>query len=176
MAAAINGKRSSRPMTRDIAKYPRTNYPVPKKRFDKEIRAFADEALAQSKSRKAVDRRPLAWRIQRRDHAYAGVSAGRRSARRPHSRREEYALENRDERRWHLQTSATSCAKIYFDQCRCEARHGHDRLLPDRGTLEPHLVCAHLSASASTTCAITTAPGRNGATKSARRLKRARDS
>ena len=47
-------KAEQRPMTRDIPKYPRTNYPVPKKRFDKEIRAFADEALAQSKSKKPL--------------------------------------------------------------------------------------------------------------------------
>jgi thiosulfate/3-mercaptopyruvate sulfurtransferase len=35
-------------------KYPRSNYPVPKRRYDKEIRAFADEALAQSKARKPL--------------------------------------------------------------------------------------------------------------------------
>src|SRR5207249_9971271 len=33
---------------------PKTNYPVPKKRFDTEIRAFADEALAQSKAGKPL--------------------------------------------------------------------------------------------------------------------------
>mgnify|MGYP003693907243 CR=1 FL=1 len=43
-------KAEGRPMTRDVPKYAKTNYPVPKKRFDKEIRAFFDEALAQSKS------------------------------------------------------------------------------------------------------------------------------
>ena len=41
-------------MTRDVPKYPATNYPVPKKRFDKEIRAFADEALTQSKAGKPL--------------------------------------------------------------------------------------------------------------------------
>ena len=39
---------------RSPRKYPRTNYPVPKRRIDKEIRAFADEALAQSKARKPL--------------------------------------------------------------------------------------------------------------------------
>ena len=43
-------KAEGRAMTRDVPKYPATNYPVPKKRFDKEIRAYADEALAQSKA------------------------------------------------------------------------------------------------------------------------------
>src|SRR4029077_3497344 len=38
-------KAESRPMTREVPKYANTNYPVPKKRFDKEIRAFFDEAL-----------------------------------------------------------------------------------------------------------------------------------
>src|SRR5260370_24346877 len=41
-------------MTREVPKYPQTNYPAPKKRFDKEIRAFFDEALAQSKSGKPL--------------------------------------------------------------------------------------------------------------------------
>src|SRR6266496_1262275 len=47
-------KAEGRPMTREIPKYPSTNYPVPKKRFDKEIRAFFDEALAQSKGGKPL--------------------------------------------------------------------------------------------------------------------------
>ena len=47
-------KAESRPMTRDAQKYPATNYPVPKKRYDKEIRAYADEALAQSKAGKPL--------------------------------------------------------------------------------------------------------------------------
>jgi thiosulfate/3-mercaptopyruvate sulfurtransferase len=47
-------KAEGRPMTRDVPKFAKTNYPVPKKRFDKEIRAFFDEALAQSKSGKPL--------------------------------------------------------------------------------------------------------------------------
>src|SRR3954464_7401242 len=47
-------KAEHRPMTRDVPKYPQTEYPVPKKRLDKEIRAFADEALAQSKAGKPL--------------------------------------------------------------------------------------------------------------------------
>ena len=41
-------------MTRDVPKVARTEYPVPAKRLDKEIRAFADDALTQSKSRKPL--------------------------------------------------------------------------------------------------------------------------
>ena len=37
-------KAEGRQMTRETPKYGETNYPVPKKRFDKEIRAFFDEA------------------------------------------------------------------------------------------------------------------------------------
>ncbi len=47
-------KAESREMTREVPKYPRTNYPVPTRRYDKEIRAFADEALAQSKASKPL--------------------------------------------------------------------------------------------------------------------------
>ena len=47
-------KAEGRPMTRDVPKYQKANYPVPKKRFDKEIRAFFDEALAQSNSGKPL--------------------------------------------------------------------------------------------------------------------------
>ncbi len=47
-------KADGRPMTREKPNDPRSNYPVPKKRFDKEIRAFADEALAQSKAGKPL--------------------------------------------------------------------------------------------------------------------------
>src|SRR5439155_6271568 len=47
-------KVENRPMTRETTKYPKTNYPVPAKRFDKEIRAFADEALGQSEAGKPL--------------------------------------------------------------------------------------------------------------------------
>ena len=47
-------KAEGRQMTRDVPKVARTEYPVPAKRLDKEIRAFADDALTQSKSRKPL--------------------------------------------------------------------------------------------------------------------------
>ena len=45
-------KAEGRPMTREIPEYPKTDYPVPKKRFDKEIRAFFNEALDPNRFRR----------------------------------------------------------------------------------------------------------------------------
>jgi thiosulfate/3-mercaptopyruvate sulfurtransferase len=47
-------KAEGKTMTKERPSHPKTNYPVPAKRFDKEIRAFADEALAQSKAGKPL--------------------------------------------------------------------------------------------------------------------------
>jgi thiosulfate/3-mercaptopyruvate sulfurtransferase len=47
-------KADGRKMTRDVPQYARTTYPVPARRMDKEIRAFADEALAQSEAKKPL--------------------------------------------------------------------------------------------------------------------------
>jgi thiosulfate/3-mercaptopyruvate sulfurtransferase len=51
----LNGGRDKwikegRPLTKEKAHYPRGNYAVPSKRYDAEIRAFYEEALAQSQS------------------------------------------------------------------------------------------------------------------------------
>jgi len=51
----LNGGRDKwikegRPLTKEKAHYPRANYAVPSKRYDAEIRAFYEEALAQSQS------------------------------------------------------------------------------------------------------------------------------
>jgi thiosulfate/3-mercaptopyruvate sulfurtransferase len=43
-----------RPLTREKPSFEKTSYPVPPKRFDDEIRAFAEEALAQSRSGKPL--------------------------------------------------------------------------------------------------------------------------
>jgi thiosulfate/3-mercaptopyruvate sulfurtransferase len=43
-----------RPLTREKATYPASDYPAPARRLDEEIRAFADEALAQSKAGKPL--------------------------------------------------------------------------------------------------------------------------
>jgi len=55
----LNGGRDKwiaegRPLTRDKASYPRTHYPVPARRRDNEIRAFYDDALAQSRGKKPL--------------------------------------------------------------------------------------------------------------------------
>lgn len=55
----VNGGRDKwikegRPVTKDKPKVEAVSYPVPAKRFDDEIRAFADDALAQSKAQKPL--------------------------------------------------------------------------------------------------------------------------
>ena len=47
-------KAEGRPMTREVPKYSPVEYPVPAKRLDAEIRAFAEDALKQSKSGKPL--------------------------------------------------------------------------------------------------------------------------
>ena len=89
-------------MTREVPKYPRTNYPVPKKRFDKEIRAFADEALAQSKSSKPlIDvRSPGEFKgeiTHMAEYPQEGVLRGGHI-----SGREECSVEDGDERRFDI--------------------------------------------------------------------------
>lgn len=44
----------NRPLTREVPSYPRSEYPVPAKRHDDEIRAFYEEALKQSQERKPL--------------------------------------------------------------------------------------------------------------------------
>ena len=46
--------KEGRQMTRDAPRYSSANYPVPPKRFDDEIRAFYDDALAQSRAGKPL--------------------------------------------------------------------------------------------------------------------------
>ena len=105
-------KAEGRPMTREVPKYPATNYPVPKKRFDKEIRAFADEALAQSKANKPlIDvRSPGEFKgevTHMPEYPQEGVLA-----RRPHSRREKRSVENGHERRLQRSSPRTSWRKF----------------------------------------------------------------
>jgi len=55
----LNGGRDKwvkegRALTKEKPKFPRTEYPVPVKRYDDEIRAFFDDALAQSQARKPL--------------------------------------------------------------------------------------------------------------------------
>lgn len=55
----LNGGRAKweaegRSLTREIPKFAKTNYPVPPKRLDENIRAFKDDALAQSKAKKPL--------------------------------------------------------------------------------------------------------------------------
>jgi thiosulfate/3-mercaptopyruvate sulfurtransferase len=55
----LNGGRDKwikdgRALTKEKPKYPRVEYPAPAKRYDSQIRAFFDEALAQSKAHKPL--------------------------------------------------------------------------------------------------------------------------
>ena len=46
--------KDGRPMTKEKPEYPRADYPVPPKRYDDEIRAFYEDALAQSQAKRAL--------------------------------------------------------------------------------------------------------------------------
>jgi len=46
--------KEGRPVTKEKPKYPATQYPVPAKRLDDEIRAFYEDALAQSQAKKPL--------------------------------------------------------------------------------------------------------------------------
>ena len=48
------GSRRSTAYTREVPKFPEADYPVPAARLDAKIRAFKDEALAQSQARKPL--------------------------------------------------------------------------------------------------------------------------
>src|SRR6185503_5390117 len=67
---------------------------------------FRGRGAGPEQSEQTVDRCSFSRRIQGRDHAHAGVSAGRRAARRSYSGREKCALENGGERGRYVQTSS----------------------------------------------------------------------
>ena len=46
--------KEGKPLTKEKPKFPAANYPVPPKRFDTEIRAFYEEALAQSQAKRPL--------------------------------------------------------------------------------------------------------------------------
>ena len=103
-------------MTRDVPKYAKTNYPVPKKRFDKEIRAFFDEALAQSKSgRPLIDvRSPGEYKgeiTHMPEYPQEGVLRGGHI---PGAKSMPWKTATKDDGTF---KPASELAKIYFDQC-----------------------------------------------------------
>jgi thiosulfate/3-mercaptopyruvate sulfurtransferase len=109
-------KAEGRPMTREVPKYPKANYPVPKKRFDKEIRAFFDEALAQSKSGKPlIDvRSPGEYRgeiTHMPEYPQEGVLRGGHV---PGAKSMPWKTATNDDSTF---KPASELAKIYFDQC-----------------------------------------------------------
>ena len=109
-------KAEGRQMTRETPKYAETNYPVPKKRFDKEIRAFFDEALAQSKSGKPlIDvRSPGEYRgeiTHMPEYPQEGVLRGGHI---PGAKSMPWKTATNDDATF---KSASELAKIYFEQC-----------------------------------------------------------
>jgi len=109
-------KAEGRPMTREVPKYPSTNYPVPRKRFDKEIRAFFDEALAQSKSGKPlIDvRSPGEYKgdiTHMPEYPQEGVLRGGHI---PGAKSMPWKTATNDDATF---KPASELAKIYFDQC-----------------------------------------------------------
>jgi len=109
-------KAEGRPMTREVPKYEKTNYSVPKKRFDKEIRAFFDEALAQSKSGKPlIDvRSPGEYKgeiTHMPEYPQEGVLRGGHI---PGAKSMPWKTATNDDATF---KSASELAKIYFDQC-----------------------------------------------------------
>ena len=84
-----------RELTKEKPNYPATDYPVPAKRNDQEIRAFFADTLQWSKERKPlIDvRSPGEFKG---DLPHAGVSARGGVARRPRARSQICALENGD--------------------------------------------------------------------------------
>jgi thiosulfate/3-mercaptopyruvate sulfurtransferase len=109
-------KAENRPMTREVRKYPRTEYPVPTRRMDKEIRAFADEALAQSKARKPlVDvRSPGEYKGEITHMAEYPQEGVLRGGHIPGAKSVPWKMATNDDGTF---KSAAELAKIYFDQC-----------------------------------------------------------
>jgi rhodanese-related sulfurtransferase len=158
-------KAEGRPSTRETLKYSRTDYPVPPKRFDAEIRAFAEDALKQSKAGKPlIDvRSPGEFKgdiTHMPEYPQEGVLRGGHI---PGAKSVPWKTAANDDGTLNLRASWRGFT------CRIAAsrRQRDDRLLPHRGALEPHVVCAHVPARHRTTCGTTTAPGLNGAIASA---------
>jgi thiosulfate/3-mercaptopyruvate sulfurtransferase len=102
-------KAEGRPMTRDVPRSRREN--TVRRREWTKIRAFADEALAQSKAKKPlIDvRSPGEYKAR----SPCRISAGECS-RRPYSRSEERSVEDRNQGRQHLQIRR-ELRKIYLE-------------------------------------------------------------
>jgi hypothetical protein len=149
-----------RPMTTD----PRPGageYPVVE-RDDAPIRAFRDDAWRRAR-RQAADRRPLARGVHGRAAAHAdypqegalrgGHIPGAANVPWKRAANDDGTFKSVDELRGHLRRTRWAVA----------GRRGRG-VLPHRRALEPHLVRAHSTCSATTTSATTTDRGPSGAT------------
>ena len=121
--------------------------------------------------RQAAGRRALARGVHRRDDPHGGVSAGGRAARRPHPGARRTSPGRRPPTRTARSSRPEELKTIYEGEGH-HAGQGRDRLLPDRRAVEPHLVRAAPTCSATRTSATTTAHGPSGAAWSASRSRR----
>ena len=155
-------------MTREVPQFPRTTYPVPARRMDKEIRAFADEALAQSQAKKPlIDvRSPGEFKgeiTHMAEYPQEGVLRGGHIP-----GREKRAVENRDKRRQHLQIRAPSWRRFTSTSAGSNRTSTRSFIAASANARATPGLCSPIC-SGSITCAITMVPGRSGATKSAPR-------
>src|SRR4029079_13852891 len=117
----LNGGRDKwinegRPMTRENPNPPRANYPVPARRYDAEIRAFYEEALAQSENgRPLIDvRSPGEYRgeiTHMPEYPQEGVLRGGHI---PGAKSMPWKTATNDDGTF---KPASELSKIYFDQC-----------------------------------------------------------
>ena len=132
-------------MTREVPTYPPTNYSVPARRFDQEIRAFADEALAQSNAEKPlIDvRSPGEFKGEITHMAEYPQEGVLRGGHIPGAKSVPWKTATNDDDTF---KSAPELAKIYFEGAGVKPGRRYGGLLPYRRTLEPHLVRADLFA------------------------------
>ncbi len=114
----LNGGRAkwiaeNRPLTREVPKFEAVEYPIPAEAPRRGNPRLQGRSPRAEPVRQAVDRCPLAGRVQGRHHAYARVPAGGRPARRPHSRGEEHTMEDRRPTTTATFKSADELRKIY---------------------------------------------------------------
>ena len=122
-AASSGSRKAARLTTRRADATRRRNYTAPERDDSEDPRLPRRGARAHARRRQAAGRRAHARRVQRREAAHAGLSAGRRAARRPHPRREERPLgAGRQSRRRHLQDAPSELRAIYEQEAGLKPR------------------------------------------------------
>ena len=141
----LKWEKEGRPLIKDVPAVPITAYHAPD-RTDYKIRAFRDDVLKHIQvSLPLVDVRSPGEYSGQLFHM-DGLSSGRLAAHRAHPRRGECAVgQGRKSGRRHIQ-DRRAVAPALRAGAGLEGVRQHHRLLPDRRTLQPHLVCAQVSA------------------------------